>query len=346
MTSTRSTSAEDRMAALEVSNHGIKRQLDSHQEEFVGICNSIEALVDSIAQMGKEHVDDAEGNSVSQPRSSGAGGSVQTRFSQIDFPHFSSEDPMRWIYKVEKFFRYQRTAANERVVLASFHLQDDALQWYRWFEKARPNITWEEFTQALCVCFGPTNYEDFDEALAKLQQIGTVREYQTQLERLVTRVQDWPEKALVGSYIGGLKEEIRSKVKLFRPTSLLHAASLAKLHEKKLQRQRRGVQKLDLLPMPSPKPTTTPITTTKPTPRTRFKRLTWAEMQARREKGLCFNCDEKFALGHKCKLQQAFLIEVVEESEDGCELISDDKEEERVAIPEISLHALSGISTP
>nr|POF09447.1 hypothetical protein CFP56_48382 [Quercus suber] len=64
MTSTHSTSAEDRMAALEVSNHGIKRQLDSHQEEFAGIRNSIEALADSIAQMVKERVDDAEGNSL------------------------------------------------------------------------------------------------------------------------------------------------------------------------------------------------------------------------------------------------------------------------------------------
>ena len=113
--------------------------------------------------MGKERIDDAEGNSVSQPRSSGVGGSVQTCFS-----------------------RYQHTAANERVVLASFHLQDDALQWNQWFEKARINITWEEFTQALCVRFGPTDYEDFDEALAKLQQTGTVREYQTQFERLAT----------------------------------------------------------------------------------------------------------------------------------------------------------------
>ena len=158
------------------------------------------------------------------------------------------------------------------------------MQWYRWFEKAWPNITWEEFTLALCVRFGPTDYEDFDEALAKLQQTGTVHEYQTQFERLATRVQDWPEKALVGSYISGLKEEIRSEVKLFRPTSLLHAASLAKLHEEKLQRQRCRVQKLGLLPTPSPKPTTTPFTTPKPTTGTGFKRLTWAEMQARREK--------------------------------------------------------------
>lgn len=75
-------------------------------------------------------------------------------------------------------------------MLASFHLQDEALQWYQWYEKTQPNMQWEEFTQALCVHFGPSNYEDFDKALAKLQQTGTVHEYQTQFEQLATRVQD------------------------------------------------------------------------------------------------------------------------------------------------------------
>nr|POF25383.1 hypothetical protein CFP56_32624 [Quercus suber] len=83
MTSTRSTSAEDRMAALEVSNHGIKRQLDSHQEEFVGIRNSIEALADSIAQMVKERVDDAEGNSNSSSRNRCGKLTNQPLFSEI-----------------------------------------------------------------------------------------------------------------------------------------------------------------------------------------------------------------------------------------------------------------------
>ena len=31
------------------------------------------------------------------------------------------------------------------------------------------NASWEEFTHALCVRFGPFDYEDFDKALAKLQ---------------------------------------------------------------------------------------------------------------------------------------------------------------------------------
>lgn len=65
-----------------------------------------------------------------------------------------------------------------------------------------------------------------------------VREYQAQFERIASRVQEWPEKALMGSYIGGLKEEIQSEVKLFHRTTLVHATSLARLQEDKLQRQR------------------------------------------------------------------------------------------------------------
>lgn len=57
----------------------------------------------------------------------------------------------------------------------------------------------------------------------KLHQMGSVREYQTQFEWLASRVQEWPERALVGSYIGGLKDEIQSEVKLFHPTTLVHA---------------------------------------------------------------------------------------------------------------------------
>lgn len=63
-------------------------------------------------------------------------------------------------------------------------------------------------------------------ALLRLRQNGTVHEYQTQFEQLASRVQDWPEKALLGCYVARLREEIRVKVKLFRPTTLLHATSL------------------------------------------------------------------------------------------------------------------------
>ena len=40
-----------------------------------------------------------------------------------------------------------------------------------------------------------------------------------------------------------------------------------------------------------------------------LQRLTPAQMEERRKKGLCFNCDEKFQPGHQCKSAKLFLLE-------------------------------------
>ena len=70
-------------------------------------------------------------------------------------------------------------------------------------------------------------------------------------------------------------------------------------------------------------------------------------MQARREKGLCYNCDERFGLGHRCKKQQLFVLELMEETEENSRAIDLDPESEPPqAVPEILLYALSGVSTP
>lgn len=62
-----------------------------------------------------------------------------------------------------------------------------------------------------------------------------------------------------------------------------------------------------------------------------FKKLSAAEMEERRAKGLCFNCDEKFVRGHRCK--RLFYIEVADEEEE---------EEENL---QISLLAITSVRT-
>ena len=159
-------------------------------------------------------------------------------------------------------------------------------------------------------------------------------------------VHDWPESALIGSYIGGLKDEIRMEVKLFQPTSLPLTISLARLQEDKLQKMRRSLARLPLLPTPSAKPPFIPTNSTRVPLGTNFKRLTWNEMQARCEKGLCYNCNEKFASGHRCKTQQVYMLEVLTED------VKDDLQYEETARDEATVrlkilpHALSGVSTP
>ena len=70
-------------------------------------------------------------------------------------------------------------------------------------------------------------------------------------------------------------------------------------------------------------------------------------MQARREKGLCYNCDERFRPGHRCKKQQIFVLETMDETEENSRAVELDLElEASQTVLEISLHALSGVSKP
>ena len=39
-----------------------------------------------------------------------------------------------------------------------------------------------------------------------------------------------------------------------------------------------------------------------------IKRLTPAQMDERRKRGLCYNCDDKWGVGHKCKNAKLFLL--------------------------------------
>ena len=56
--------------------------------------------------------------------------------------------------------------------------------------------------------------KDFDEALSGICQSGTlrVREYQWEFERLANWVNGWPQKALVGAFMGGLKDDIALEI--------------------------------------------------------------------------------------------------------------------------------------
>ena len=57
-------------------------------------------------------------------------------------------------------------------------------------------------------------------------------------------------------------------------------------------------------------PTNTPRLTSQTNGTVSTKKISWEEMQRWREKGLYFNCNEKFTPGHRCATSQAFVIEV------------------------------------
>lgn len=183
----------------------------------------------------------------------------------------------------------------ERVPLASFHLEGDAQQWYQILKEEGQPITRDTFKEGIHVRFGPTQFDDFFGDLTKLIQIGTVREYQCQFERWLSRAGKLTPAQQVGRIVSGLQENLRADVQSSRPTTLSAVVGLACFYEARNLSQRRIGQLETRWVAPTLATSTTP--TNFPT----INKLTPTEIKERRDKGLCFNYDEKLRPGHRCK---------------------------------------------
>ncbi|KAJ0077271.1 hypothetical protein Patl1_35304 [Pistacia atlantica] len=222
--------------------------------------------------------------------------------------HESSFDQ---IYNVEQYFDFKNVGPDQQVQLASFHLEGIALQWYRWLTKFCGPFTRDEFTTAVQLRFGPTDYEDPLEALTRLKQTTTVAAYQEAFEKLSHQLQRKPV------------QQIRSQLALVTPRALPNPTA--------------GVLG------PPPTQHINQSSTTQPAT---FRQITNQEARERREKGLCYYCDEKFIPGHRCERSQLFMIE--DSPHTGIEDVESDQlePEPHEALPKISFHAIAGTEHP
>lgn len=137
-------------------------------------------------------------------------------------------------------------------------------------------VTWEAFVEELWARFGPTDCEDYDEALLRVIQTGSLRDYQKEFERLGKMVQGWTQKALVGTFMGGLKPKISEGIWMLRPKTLKEPINLARMKDDQLSRQRR------LLRYPYNNRTIASLSSNARAPLPgSIKKLSWDEMQRR-----------------------------------------------------------------
>ncbi|KAL5826976.1 hypothetical protein ACOSQ3_018822 [Xanthoceras sorbifolium] len=151
---------------------------------------------------------------------------------------------------------------------------------------------------------------------------------------------------------------------MFSPSDLKTAIHLARLLEAAIEpkRNRPWVQKTSiynsststpnqtLAKTPNTYPNTHPTsnnTALKPTEPIPIKRLTQAEMKTRRDKGLCYNCDEPYTYGHQCTKKRLYML--MGEDEEDQEIDTEIEEVHEKSEPEIckeemsiSHHALTG----
>lgn len=78
---------------------------------------------------------------------------------------FDGTNPLEWIFQAEQFFSHYAIMPQQRLLYISPYLAGDALGWYQWMHHNGLLSTWDEFTHALELHFGPSTFENHQQAL-------------------------------------------------------------------------------------------------------------------------------------------------------------------------------------
>jgi hypothetical protein len=186
------------------------------------------------------------------------------------------------------------------------HLDLEHWQWWQWHRKARQGyVAWTQFVAEL--------YDRFDSdthhlsRLTKLKQFVTMEDFIAAFKHSAFRTEGMSNAFFRECFISGLKDEIQAHVLMAHPQTWLEATQQAKEAQQIVSSQ---TKKPSFLPLPKPTNPTPPANPLK------IQKLTRAKMVEHQLKGLCYNCDEKYFPGHKCKERKLFMAMTEDVSEE------------------------------
>ncbi|XP_020097231.1 uncharacterized protein LOC109716293 [Ananas comosus] len=159
----------------------------------------------------------------------------QFSLPKLEFPTFVGENPRSWVRRCERYFDIYGIKENQKIELVALHLEAKADTWFQGYLAEKEVISWAELAEEVCRRFDVRGLVDVVEEFNKLVQTGTVEEYQEQFEdlraRLLTTKSQFSPEYFLSSFLSGLKDEIKSAVKMLQPRTLAQAFEQAKLQE-------------------------------------------------------------------------------------------------------------------
>jgi hypothetical protein len=329
-------------SSMEEINQDLTTQLESF---FSTLCTKLHIPTDNPSSFSPQHT---EGDHSSHSHN------FQNHHFQrdlclprVDVTKFDGSDPTGWVTQIEHYFSlYDITDDLAKLRYGVLHLYQEHWKWWQWRKTSHQGyIAWTHFVIELYECFD-TNTNHLGR-LKKLKQLGTMEDFIASFECLAFRTEGMSNAFFRECFISGLKDEIWAHVLMARPQSWVEATKRDKEEQRVLSSQNH---KPFFIPCPEPINPTTPSTPLK------IQKLTRVEIVEHQLKGLCYNCDEKYFLGHKCKEKNLFMSIFEDISEDNIETplvsespetlditpLSDPPEVELV----ISLNALTSFSAP
>ena len=272
-----------------------------------------------------------------------------------ELPIFIGEGPDGWLHLAERYFKLNPMPEKEILKQAMMAMEGEALEWFIWSEDRYPFRDWTDFHLQLQKRFGAQSSNNLLKQLMSLNQEDSVLEYRAEFERISAYLPDLAADVLETAYLRGLKTDIQEALEMHSPIGLRQIMDTSVQTEKFLRAIYEG-SKAPILPKGNsythppeklqgqlfnrdiPKTeapadekrlswktgsrgglNTDPVVLAPPclkAPPRKFLKLTEQEIQKRREKGLCFYCNEKFGPGHRCKKELNIILVEEEEEEE------------------------------
>lgn len=273
-----------------------------------------------------------------------------------DFPKFDGAHPYMWFDLCHTYFEMYSTPCHQWLSVASLYFSGHAALWWQAYKRCHTVTNWEVLCAAIVEEFGQDEYDMHMSKLNQLRQSGSVLEYRRAFEeimyQLISLDSSLNTKFFVSKFVLGLKDELRTAVRLQAPSSVTRAVSLARIQEEELElygpRQRVIPSgKSPITSLASSSSTAMSVSGTK-----RIVDDYGRERQLRdyrRANGLCFRCGDKYSKEHKCqKPMQLLTIQLgefgevfTEDTVQALELLTE-PDATPVQCCQLSLQAVSG----
>ncbi|KAA0043238.1 transposon Tf2-1 polyprotein isoform X1 [Cucumis melo var. makuwa] len=254
----------------------------------------------------------------------------RNKFKKVKMSVFTGEDPDSWLFRTKRYFQIHKLTESEKMLVSTVSFNGPALNWYRSQEERDKFTSWANLKERLSVRFRSSKDGTIYGQFLRIKQESTVEEYRNLLDKLIAPLSDLQERVVEDTFMNGLLPCIRAEVAFCRPKGRAEIIEVSQLvenreilrNEANLNRFSGGKNSVqttgnsknvsDYTTGDNKGNTTFPIRTI--TLRSSnsnenqregaYKCLPDAEFQARKEKGLCFRCNEKYFADHKCKMKK------------------------------------------
>ena len=280
----------------------------------------------------------------------------ENRLKKLKMPTFDGENPDGWILQAERFFTCHGYEDEEKIEAAFICFSGDALLWYQYESNKRTIHSWEEMKRLLLRHFRDSHEGSLYDQFLTIRQEGTVSEYKKQFIKLLAPLRAVDPEVQLSTFMKGLLPSLKAELRIHRPRNVDEAMEIVQdIEEKnKAARQRYSSSSRPYIPDNSARAERPLSRTLIANSTIEIRKLTDSEIQVKRQKGLCFRCDDKWLSRHRCKRKELQVIMIPEDIEDeGSTPDSKTEEEGTVGLEstevqkkiEVSFQSVAGLST-